>query len=116
MPSVKGRPRPGSAPDVTPKPDANRSGRTNGGGVGGGPIHRGGGGFEEVPWRRWVIIGGILVALFVVLGLLGGAVTLITDVMWYDELGRRDILTDAPVGADPPVRHRLRGDARARAA
>jgi uncharacterized membrane protein (UPF0182 family) len=86
----EGRPRPRN---VTPTPDANRPGRTNGGGVGGGPIHRGGGGFEEVPWRRWVIIGGILVALFVVLGLLGGAVTLITDVMWYDELGRRDILT-----------------------
>ena len=32
-----------------------------------------------------------IVALIVVLSVLGGAVTLITDVMWYDALGRRDV-------------------------
>jgi hypothetical protein len=84
----EGRPRPPR--DVSPGAGEARSARTNGGG-GGGPVHRGG--VDEVPWRRWAVIGGLVVALFVVLGLLGGAVTLITDVMWYDELGRRDILT-----------------------
>ncbi len=78
--------------DVTPRDDdrQRRSGRTNGGG--GGPTFppvAGG----DVPWRRWLWIGGGLLTLLVVLGLLGGAVNLITDVMWYDALGRRDVLT-----------------------
>ncbi len=86
----EGRPRPRN---VTPMDDQARSERTNGdgGGRGSGPIKRGAG-TGELPWRRWLVIGGIVLALFVALGLLGGAVTLITDVMWYDELGRRDIL------------------------
>jgi hypothetical protein len=46
----------------------------------------------DASWRRWLLIGGGLVAVFVVLGVLGGLVTLITDVMWYDALGRRDVL------------------------
>lgn len=86
----EGRPRPPR--NITPGTDDARSARTNGGGGrGNGPIPRGG--VDEVPWRRWAVIGGLVIALFVALGLLGGAVTLITDVMWYDELGRRDILT-----------------------
>ncbi len=66
-----------------------RAGRTNGGG--GGPTFppvAGG----DVPWRRWLLIGGGIVGLLIVLSLLGGVVTLITDVMWYDALGRRDVL------------------------
>ncbi|HEU4862744.1 MAG TPA: UPF0182 family protein, partial [Candidatus Limnocylindria bacterium] len=46
----------------------------------------------DVPWRRYLLIGGGILAVLIVLGLLGGAVTLITDVMWYDALGRRDVL------------------------
>ncbi len=49
-------------------------------------------GGDELPWRRWLLIGGLILAALVVLGLLGGAVTLITDVMWFDALGRRDVL------------------------
>lgn len=69
---------------------------TNGGsqgrrGGGGPPVARpmmGG----DVPWRRYLLIGSGILAVLIVLGLLGGAVTLITDVMWYDALGRRDVL------------------------
>ena len=45
-----------------------------------------------MPWRRWVFIGGGIVVAVIVLGLLGGAINLITDVMWYDALDRRDVL------------------------
>jgi uncharacterized membrane protein (UPF0182 family) len=77
--------------DVTPIDEGRHAGRTNGGGNGGGgrplrPVA------DEIPWRRYLFIGGALVALLVVLGVLGGAVTLVTDVMWYDALGRRDVL------------------------
>jgi len=65
------------------------SGRGNGGGPTFPPVAGGG----DVPWRRYLVIGGAFVLLLVVLGLLGGVVNLITDVMWYDELGRRDVLT-----------------------
>ena len=42
---------------------------------------------------RWgLIFGSIAVALFV-FGLLGGVVDLLTDLMWYSVLGRRDVLT-----------------------
>ncbi|HEY8170408.1 MAG TPA: UPF0182 family protein [Candidatus Limnocylindria bacterium] len=88
----EGRPR--QPRNVTPAEDAQRDEpkrRVNGNGGGGrGSIPRAG--TDQVPWRRWVLLGGIAVALFVALGLLTSAVTLITDVMWYDELGRRDIL------------------------
>ncbi|HEX2222143.1 MAG TPA: UPF0182 family protein, partial [Candidatus Limnocylindria bacterium] len=46
----------------------------------------------EVSWRRWLVIGGLVVAALVVLGLLGGALNLITDLMWYGALGREEIL------------------------
>ena len=77
--------------NVTPIDEGRkRAGRTNGGG--GGPTFppvAGG----NVPWRRWLLIGGGILGVLIVLGLLGGAVNLITDVMWYDALGRRDVLT-----------------------
>jgi uncharacterized protein len=43
--------------------------------------------------RRWVVIIVAVVVLFVALGLVGGLVTLLTDLAWYDALGRRDVLT-----------------------
>ena len=71
---------------------SSRRGSNGGNGHGGGPpVARpifGSG----TPWRRWVLIGGGIVAAIIVLGLLGGVVNLITDVMWYDALDRRDIL------------------------
>jgi uncharacterized membrane protein (UPF0182 family) len=90
----EGRPFARPERDVTPADEGRRrrgNGHDGGGGGGGGrrvPPVAGG----DVPWRRWAFIAGAAVLVFVVLGLLGGAVTLITDVMWYDALGRRDIL------------------------
>ncbi len=95
----EGRPR--GPRNVTPSDDSRRARPTNGGdpgsggsgddgGHGGGPVFRPGA--DEVPWRRWVLIGAGFVGLLVLLGLLGGAVNLITDVMWYDAIDRRDIL------------------------
>jgi hypothetical protein len=88
----EGRPFPREERNVTPIDEAARreSRRDNGGDDGGGrgiPPVAG----AEVPWRRWLTIGGIFVVILLVLGVLGGAVTLITDVMWYDALGRRDV-------------------------
>ena len=89
----EGRPR---ERNVTPIDEGRRAGRRRGGngsgnGHGGGPpVARpvfGG----DVPWRRWVLIGGVIVVAVIVLGLLGGAVNLITDIMWYDALDRRDV-------------------------
>ncbi len=96
--SREGRPR--EPRNVTPIEDADKSkrsngdgsggsGGSNGGGRGGGPVFQPGG---DVPWRRWAFIAAAFVGLFVVLGILGGAVNLITDVMWYDSLDRRDVL------------------------
>lgn len=42
---------------------------------------------------RWGLMIGLVAVAFVVLGLLGGVVNLLTDLMWYDALGRRDVLT-----------------------
>src|SRR6188472_514141 len=69
--------------------DTGRGDGDGGGGSGGGPVFRPVTG--DVPWRRYLIVAGIVVALIVVLGLLGGVVNLITDIMWYDALGRRDV-------------------------
>jgi uncharacterized membrane protein (UPF0182 family) len=93
--------RPFERPERTDRPERNvtpiderrrrrRAGPTNGGG--GGPTFppvAGG----DVPWRRWLLIGGGILGVLIVLGLLGGVVNLVTDVMWYDALGRRDVLT-----------------------
>ncbi len=66
-----------------------RSGPTNGGGNGPNfPPVAG----ADLPWRRWILIGGGIMALLFVLGLLGGVVNLITDIMWYGALDRRDVL------------------------
>src|SRR5918995_6730966 len=86
--------------NVTPIDEGRRASRRRGGdGKGNGSGNGHGGGppvarpifGSDVPWRRWVLIGGGFVLLFIVLGILGGAVTLITDIMWYDALGRRDV-------------------------
>jgi uncharacterized membrane protein (UPF0182 family) len=93
----EGRPLPPRQPrqprDVTPR---DRGRRTNGDGDGNG----GGGGrwtfppvAEGTPWRRWLLIGGVVLGLLFVLGLLGGVINLVTDLMWYEALGRRDVLT-----------------------
>ncbi|MBW3613607.1 MAG: UPF0182 family protein, partial [Chloroflexi bacterium] len=75
--------------NVTPIDDGRRGGGN--GADRGGP--RGTGPAADVPWRRWVLIGGGFLALVFVLGLLGGIVNLVTDIMWYDALERRDVLT-----------------------
>ncbi|MEX0625710.1 MAG: UPF0182 family protein [Chloroflexota bacterium] len=41
-------------------------------------------------WGLWI---GVAVVAFVVFGFLGGIVNLITDLMWYDALGRTSVLT-----------------------
>jgi uncharacterized membrane protein (UPF0182 family) len=43
--------------------------------------------------RRWVIIGGLVLLAFILFGFLGGIVNLVTDLMWYDALGQRGVLT-----------------------
>ena len=43
--------------------------------------------------RRWVVIGGLLLLALFLFGFLGGIVNLITDLMWYDALGQRGVLT-----------------------
>ena len=90
----EGRPFQRPERNVTPGDgEGERRGRRRGGGNGGDgrppfpPVAT-----PDVPWRRWLFIGGAVVLLFILLGLLGGAVGLITDVMWYDALGRRDVL------------------------
>ena len=87
----EGRPFERRERNVTP---IERTRRANGGGGDDG----GGGGrpfrpvADELPWRRYLLIGGAVLGFLFVLGLLGGVVNLITDVMWYDALGRRDVL------------------------
>src|SRR5688500_10012239 len=89
--------------NVKPMSDARRSGSGGGQGKGGNGAESGGGGggaggrplrpvADELPWRRYLLIGGGILGLLVLLGLLGGIVNLVTDVMWYDALGRRDVL------------------------
>lgn len=103
-PRERGTPR--EPRNVTPIDEGRRGRRRTGGngangGTGGDGGDRGNGGGRvfppvaggDLPWRRYLVIGGGFIVLLVVLGLLGGAVNLITDVMWYDELGRRDVLT-----------------------
>jgi uncharacterized membrane protein (UPF0182 family) len=41
-------------------------------------------------WGLWI---GIAIVAIVVFGFLGGIVNLITDLMWYDALGRQNVLT-----------------------
>jgi hypothetical protein len=55
------------------------------------PRRRPGGG--EVSVRRWVIIGGLVLLALFLFGFLGGIVNLVTDLMWYEALGQREVLT-----------------------
>jgi uncharacterized membrane protein (UPF0182 family) len=85
----EGRPFERRERNVTPI-DEGRRGRGNGadgGGPGGPPVVA-----DDLPWRRWLVIGGGFLAVVILLGLFGSVVTLITDIMWYDALGRRDVL------------------------
>jgi hypothetical protein len=83
---------------IPPREPRAARGRTNGGdgpppGEGGPtpfPRRRGD---EPVNVRRWVIIGGLVLLAFFLFGFLGGLVNLITDLMWYDALAQRDVLT-----------------------
>jgi len=89
----EGRPSEPRERNVTPIDESRRRGRRGANGDGGGPpVARPVFGGGDAPWRRWLLIGGGLVAVFIVLGLLGGIVNLVTDLMWYDALGRRDVL------------------------
>jgi uncharacterized protein len=90
----EGRPRPGP-----------RSGNGGGNGHPNGPA----GDDEPPPFRprrpqvlrpggtgrppRWGLIIGVLAVVFVLFGVLGGLVNLATDLMWYDALGLRSVLT-----------------------
>lgn len=85
----EGRPLPRRPRNVTPIDDARRASGGRGGNGGDRPVFPPVTG--DVPWRRYLVIGGAIVLLLVVLGLLGGAVNLVTDIMWYDALGRRDV-------------------------
>lgn len=69
-------------------------GRGDGGGGGpfSGPF---GGPAGEWNWprtRRWILLGLLVVGVLVAIGLGSGLVNLVTDLWWYDELGRRDVL------------------------
>jgi uncharacterized membrane protein (UPF0182 family) len=68
-------------------------GSGGGGGRGNGADHAPRPAVELGDYRRWIIIGGLVVAALVVLGLLGGGVSFITDLMWYDALGLSSVLT-----------------------
>src|SRR5262245_33294953 len=79
-------------------PRDSRWSRSSGGGGNGAPPddgtvrfprRRGGGGSI----RRWVLIGGLILVAFFVLGILGGLVNLVTDLWWYGALGRTSVLT-----------------------
>lgn len=94
----EGRPFERRERNVTPPEEAGRR-RGGGNGADGGGDGKGGDGrgippiAQDLPWRRWIGIAAVVVVVLIVLGLLGGAVNLITDVMWYDALERRDVLT-----------------------
>jgi uncharacterized membrane protein (UPF0182 family) len=42
--------------------------------------------------RRWIVIGVAIAAALILLGFLGRLVDLLTDLMWYDALGRTSVL------------------------
>jgi uncharacterized membrane protein (UPF0182 family) len=43
--------------------------------------------------RRWVVVGGLVLLAFFLLVFLGRITDLVTDLMWYDALGRTSVLT-----------------------
>jgi len=80
------------------RPRPPRARRTNGdGGAGGEPPvvfpRRAAGGPDGPSIRRWVIIGVVVLAVLFLVGFAGRLVNLVTDVMWYDTLQQRDVLT-----------------------
>jgi len=79
------------------RPRPPRARRTNGDGGGGEPPvvlrPRRAGGPDGPSIRRWVVIGVVLLAVLFLVGFAGRLVNLVTDVMWYDALGQRDVLT-----------------------
>jgi uncharacterized protein len=83
----EGRPDERRERNVTPIDDrrGRRDGGMNGGDGGSGPV-------MDLPWRRWLFIGGGFVLLLFLLGFVGSIVNLLTDIMWYDALERRDVL------------------------
>jgi hypothetical protein len=50
---------------------------------------------RTVGWspRRWAVLAVIVLLALILFGFLGSIVDLLTDLMWYDALGRRDVLT-----------------------
>ncbi|HET9878395.1 MAG TPA: UPF0182 family protein [Candidatus Limnocylindria bacterium] len=72
---------------------ARRRARGGGGGRGGAPFGGPTSGWDAGRIRRWVLIGIAVVAILFLFGFAGGLVDLLTDLMWYEALGRRDILT-----------------------
>ncbi|HEX2142483.1 MAG TPA: UPF0182 family protein, partial [Candidatus Limnocylindria bacterium] len=75
-------------------------GRTNGGGKpppsDDGPTpfpRRGGGGGGQPDVRRWLILGGVAILALFLFGFMGRIVDLVTDLMWYDTLDQRAVLT-----------------------
>jgi len=88
---TEGRPFEKRERNVTPIEDGRKARRASNGGAGSGPgappVAS-----ADLPWRRYLLIGGGILGLLIAFGLLGGVVNLITDIMWYDALGRRDVL------------------------
>ena len=88
---TEGRPFEKRERNVTPIEEGRKARRGANGGAGSGPgappVAS-----ADLPWRRYLLIGGGFLGLLIVFGLLGGVVNLITDIMWYDALGRRDVL------------------------
>src|SRR5438105_6155386 len=86
-------------PDLTngdPTPIRPRRGFPGGGGGGSGPFGGPLAGTDFGDWgryRRWIVIGLLLVGLLVVLGLAGGLVNLLTDLQWFSALGLSSVLT-----------------------
>ena len=74
--------------EPTPFPRG-RGFRGGGSGPFGGPLAGG----DWGRYRRWLLIGLLLVALLVVLGLAGGLVNLLTDLQWFSALGLSSVLT-----------------------
>jgi uncharacterized protein len=85
----EGRPFERSERNVTPIEEERRARRDNGAGGDGGSV---GGPMSELPWRRWLFFGALFFGVIFLLGFVGGIVNLLTDIMWYESLERRDVL------------------------
>ncbi len=84
----------GPPTDVRDELARRRRASSGGTGRGGGsPFGGPGSDWDGGRVRRWVIIGALVVLGLFLLGFAGGLVDLLTDLMWYGALGRRDVLT-----------------------